>query len=328
MTGPARLVFLCMDAGDKHLIRQMAAEGQAPALRSLLEGGLVGDTESVDGFYEGATWPSFYTGMNPGRHGFHRLVQLRPGTYELVPVRPGDVAGAPPFWQVLSDAGRRVAVLDVPLAAPSQTLNGIHLVEWGSHDAAYGFRAWPSEVEGEVIRRFGRHPAGTRCDGERRSPKDFRDFSARLVAGVEAKCRLTRHYLEQGGWDFFGQVFTEGHCAGHQCWHLHDPAHPDHDPAFAAAAGDPVREVYRAIDGAIGEIVHAAGPDTLVVFLASHRMAPNRGADFLLDEMLFRLGVMVRPQAGTGARRPSAPERGAALARSAGRPPLPRSERL
>ena len=105
------------------------------------------------------------------------------------------------------------------------------------------------------------------------------------------------HYLRQGGWDFFGQVFTESHCIGHQCWHLHDAGHPAFDPAVTAVTGDPMREVYRAIDQGIGEILACVGPDTTVIVLLGHRMAHKFGAQFLLRRILAKLGVAVLQRA-------------------------------
>jgi len=78
MNPPAKIVFLAMDAGDKFLIQNWARDGTLPTMHSLLARGLVGETMSVEGLYEGSTWPSFYTGMNPARHGFHRLTQINP----------------------------------------------------------------------------------------------------------------------------------------------------------------------------------------------------------------------------------------------------------
>jgi predicted AlkP superfamily phosphohydrolase/phosphomutase len=92
----------------------------------------------------------------------------------------------------------------------------------------------------------------------------------------------------------FAQVFTEGHCAGHQCWHLHDPAHPNYDPKVVSLTGDPIREVYRAIDSAIGRILAHIDENTYVFFLATHRMAHNIGGNFMLDEILEKLNFKKR----------------------------------
>jgi predicted AlkP superfamily phosphohydrolase/phosphomutase len=296
----ARLLFLGIDAGSRDLIEAWAREGVLPTLRALMTRGIVGKTESLDGFFVGSTWPSFYTGVSPARHGIHSLVQLRPGTYELYRCYTGDFVKREPFWDHLSRAGQRVAICDVPLTGVSTDLNGIQMVEWGSHDANRGFRAWPRSLEREVRARFGVHPLTTSCDVDHRSPAEFVDFTRRLVDGVRKKAALTRHYLRRDAWDFFAQVFTESHCVGHQCWHLHDRRCPGWDAVSVAATGNPIRDVYVAIDEAIADILSDVGSETLVVVLASHGMAHRHGAQFLLRDILVRLraAAPAKPRGG------------------------------
>ncbi len=285
-------MFLAIDAGDRFLIQEWARDGTLPTMQSLLARGLIGETKSVEGLYEGATWPSFYTGVNPARHGFHRLTQIRPGTYEFYRCNPGECIKREPFWNRLSAAGKKVAVLDIPLTGVSKAIHGIQMVEWASHDSVYGFHTWPGELKRDVLNRFGLHPVKSSCDSRGRSPQDFCRFRDDLIDGVRKKCELTIHYMNQVGWDFFAQVFTEGHCAGHQCWHLHDPLHPDYVQEIVSVTGDPIREVYKAIDTAIGTILAHVDKNTIVFILATHRMAHNFGGNFLLEKILEKLGVL------------------------------------
>lgn len=282
---PAKVLVLGIDAANPVLIRRWAAEGTLPHLAALMARGVVGETLGVEGFLVGSTWPTMYTGTTPARHGYHYLVQLKPGTYEYDHPR----VRRAPFWTSLSQAGKRVAVIDVPLSELDASINGIHIVDWSGIEALDSFSASPPEVRDEVVARWG-YPLTHACDGFRRTESDFRSFIDALVHGVEMRAELTTHYLALGGWDLFMQVFTESHCAGHQVWHLHDPSHPAHDPAIARAIGDPLHRLYVAIDAAIGRVVAAAG-DTRVVVLAAHGMSFWYGAQFLLPEILVRLGV-------------------------------------
>jgi predicted AlkP superfamily phosphohydrolase/phosphomutase len=252
--------------------------------------GLVGELEGVRGFFVGSTWPSLYTGTSPASHGFHYLAQMVPGGYEFYRPAVDGLSLRPPFWWHLSRAGHRVAILDVPLTRLDPGLNGVQVVEWGGHDSVYGFQASPAPLARELRSRFGAHPLGPVCDGRRKTPRQYEAFLDALIQGVNTKADLTRHILDQGGWDLFVQVFTESHCVGHQCWHLHDPAHPAHDPSTAALTGDPLLRVYRAIDRAMGHILGSAG-DALVLVFSAHSMSHWFGAQFLLEEILFRLGV-------------------------------------
>ena len=163
------------------------------------------------------------------------------------------------------------------------------MVEWASHDGVYGFTTWPPELKSEVLRRFGRHPVRPNCDSYRRTPRDFQTFRNHLIKGVKKKAELTSYYLMKGGWDFFAQVFSECHCVGHQCWHLHEPGHPGYDPAVAPYLDDPIRDVYREIDRAIGKILAHVREDTMIIFLASHRMSHMFGGNFILSKILEKL---------------------------------------
>jgi predicted AlkP superfamily phosphohydrolase/phosphomutase len=286
-----KVLALAIDGGSPELLRRWAAEGVLPNLARLIGAGAHGVSRGLEHFFVGSTWPTLYTGTSPAEHGHHSLIQLRRGSYEYFDMADGDLVKRAPFWEHLSRAGRRVAILDVPLAKLSPDLNGIQTVEWGSHDAVYGFHGSTHELEREIEARFGTHPLGPTCDGVRRSAEDYDEFLRRLVAGVERKTQLTLALLQKESWDFCIQVFTESHCAGHQCWHLHDAAHPAHDAAIRSAIGDPLERVYRAIDHGIGEIATAAGDDLTLVVFSAHGMSYWYGAQLLLRDVLIRLAV-------------------------------------
>jgi predicted AlkP superfamily phosphohydrolase/phosphomutase len=309
---PAKLLILGIDAASPTLLRRWADEGQLPAIRGLMARGASGAVRGVKGFFIGSTWPSFYTGLSPAGHGFYRIEQLKSGTYDFY--RPLEVplgVGGTPFWRLASDAGRRVAVLDVPLTRLDPDLNGLQIVEWGSHDAVFGFRASRPDIARAVLSRVGAYPLPGPCDEVRGTAGDVERFVSGLELAVAKKTELTLDVLEREHWDLFVQVFTEAHCVGHQCWHIHDPAHPAHDPQLRAAVGDPLERVYRAIDRAVAATLDRAG-DAHVLLVSPHGMSHYRGAGFLLPDILVRLDVTARaPERRAGGQRAWAAARAA-----------------
>ena len=297
MTRPRKVYVFGLCAAEASLLLEGGRSGRLATFRDLLQRGLWGRTQSFPGLFEGVTWPSFSTGVGPGRHGVHSGEQLACGSYQVSRCRAGDELKAPPFWEALSRAGRKVCVLDVPHAPRSSDLNGIQLAEWGAHDAERDFSSWPPELAAEVTRDYGRHPWRASCDNERQG-EDFHRFAGALVQAIAEKERLTRDFLARDDWDFFVQVFTETHCVGHQCWHLAEPAHPRHDPDEAARAGDPIGMVYQALDETLGRLLQAVEEDAVVLVLASLGMGPSFGAHHLLDRVLLQLGVAAPPLAG------------------------------
>jgi len=285
-----RIIVLGLDAMSPKLMLDWVRDGTLPCIGSLLECGLSGSIEGLDGYFIGSTWPSFYTGVSPAKHGFHYQHQLVPGTYQLHDVADGEPTRCPPFWCRLGDAGLRVALLDIPLSRLDPAVNGIQVVEWGVHDDLYGPGTQPPELQSEIASKFGPHLVGAKCDGASRTATDYCEFTDRLVQSIATKTNLTRHLLARESWDLFVQVFSESHCVGHQCWHLHEVEHPGYDPTLAATSGDPVRRVYKALDNAISEIL-ADVSDATVIVMSAHGMTHWYGAQFLLRDVLIRLGA-------------------------------------
>src|SRR5947209_8625198 len=328
---------LSLDAADSKLVLELAQSGEMPAVARLLDDAAVVETRAPMGVFVGAIWPTIATANQPDRHRFMCWEEYRGGTYDYRETDPTMMRGTP-IWERLSDAGRRVAVLDVPHAI-ARPLNGAAVVEWGCHDRHFGPRSWPPELIGELAERHGRHfgsmpPPGrdqfAPCDyrhravGERSDEESLALFED-ICAGIENKRRVSLDLLDRGGWDLFLSVMGESHCVGHQLWHLHDPDHECHDPALARRlGGDPVREVYRRLDAVVGEHLARVGPDGTAYVLLAHGMSAHHDGTHLLDHVLDRLDWSLDAPNGFGAGTRAA----AAAARWIPRPVRARTLRL
>src|SRR6185437_14172452 len=91
-------------------------------------------------------------------------------------------------------------------------INGVQVIEWGAHDAFFGFSTLPPDVGTRIEALAGRHPAGSSCDASGRGAAEFREFTGALADGVRRKTVWSRELLSHGSWDLFMQVFTESHC--------------------------------------------------------------------------------------------------------------------
>jgi len=292
-----------LDAFDPGLARRWAAAGELPTLARLLEDGAHCTVRNPFGLFVGALWPSFASALRPDRTRFHCWDEIDPATYRwrLCPPKPELYA---PFWRRIGEAGRRVAAIDVPHARAAP-LNGIELFEWGCHDRHYGLHGFPGRLAEEVAAHVGLHPVfGLQGCRERhfapddfyarrgrfRTPAEERELVRAMVAGVETKGALLRALHRREDWDLFLAVFGESHAIGHQQWHLHDERHPRFDAgARDAAGGDPVLQVYRAIDSELGRLVAQVPPDAAILVHLSHGMTAHHDGTHLLDEVLLRL---------------------------------------
>jgi predicted AlkP superfamily phosphohydrolase/phosphomutase len=289
VASPTKVLFIGIDSADKDLILQWSSMGWLPTFSRLLEQSAWGFTTTPVGFYVGAVWPSFATGVSPARHGRYNFSQLKTGTYETYRYNIFDLEGER-FWDRLSASGKRVAIIDVPLTPPSERLNGIQITDWGVHKAHKPdvFYTYPATLVSEVKAEFGVNPI-PRCNHITRTPEGFQHFVEAMKARTTSKEQLSTKYLRQGNWDLFLTVFTEPHCVGHQCWHLHDARHVDHDHNLAESLGDPLLDTYRALDGSIGRLISEVDDDTYIFVYSSHGMGPQDGVGSFLDRILTRL---------------------------------------
>ncbi|MDZ4734716.1 MAG: alkaline phosphatase family protein [Rhodospirillaceae bacterium] len=284
----SRVLFIGVDAADRDLVARWADAGHLPTFLRLREQGATMDVDVPPVFYVGAVWPSFYTGWSAARHGRYCFKQFTPGTYRAEPVGP-DIIPAPSFWQKLDEAGRRTVVIDVPKARLAPLEHGVHVVDWGTHDPERaGFATSPKSLAAEIQARYGEEPVGN-CDRVVRTAAGYRQFVRNLGKRIDAKLAMTKHLMATQDWDALAVCFGESHCVGHQCWHLHDDGHERHRPAIASQVGDPVFDIYRALDTAVAALIEAAGADCRVFVLCSHGMGRHYDGGHLLKEALLRI---------------------------------------
>ena len=294
MSNP-EVIVLGLDGLESSLLRRWAAEGELPAMRELLETGRTGVGASPAGLGNDATWSSFNSGVNPGRTGRYFVRQVRPGSYRSDYLTADDVH-AEPFWNWISQAGRRVAAVDMPYAAVTP-LNGVAVADWLVHGPLYDhvIQTSPPDLARTILTSFGADPVGRSDRPGKRSPRQLQDLADGLISKTRLKSKFVESLLQNDSWDLMCVAYTDGHCAGHQFWHVHDPTYRDYDAAAAAQVGDLMLAVYKEIDTAVGELLSRTTPSTTVMAFTGPGMGPNHTASHILDDVLRRLEPDVAP---------------------------------
>jgi predicted AlkP superfamily phosphohydrolase/phosphomutase len=285
-----------LDACDKDLVTQWIREKQLPNLEKLLDVSTVGETENPRGLEAGGAITSFYFGSLPGQHGHYDANRrFDPETYDYGSYTEEDFQQQP-FWNVLADAGKNSVVVDPPYIPLPRHPNVTAVMNYGQHAPVPGTKRIelatnPPSLAQEIAEKFGTDPlGGFMCDHYRpRTMEQMQWFRDTLIERVRGRTAICKYLMDKEPWDFFLAVYGECHCIGHHAWHLHDPSHVDHDAAMAKELGDPMLDVYKAIDEAVGELWRKAdGRANLVVYL-THGMEKGYSGTRLLDRILVRL---------------------------------------
>ncbi len=296
MSGPARVACITLDAAEQSLLRQWVNQGLLPHFGKLLKESVTSATRNPEIIYSGTLWPSFNTGLWPGRHDNYFYLQPVSGSYGLRLFLPEHLS-VDSVWNAIEQEGHRIALIDVPKAMLARTSRALQVSFWGEHEVRHPLTCWPPSLEQEVRHIAGNDPVGS-CDLFRQRPQELRRLKDGLIERATRRADLALAMLARGPWDLFMVNFSEAHCAGHQLWATRDPNHPQYRSEFRALLGeDPLLEVYQAIDRSLGRIVDALGEDAFLLVLATHGMGPRYDANAALDSVLRRLDGIDIPKA-------------------------------
>jgi len=262
------LLIVGLDGATWDLMDPWIADGRLPTLARLRARGTWGPLASTVPPATLPSWTTFMTGVNPGKHGIFDFTRREPGSYGVRFVN-ATFRRAPSIWSRLSAAGRRVCVLGLPGTYPPEPVNGCMV---SGFDTPVTTRADASFVYppalAPVVMDLGGFPFAD-FQELHISPRWYGVARERLLRGIATKTRLARALLAREPWDCFLLLFGESDTVAHHFWHCADPQSPRFAPALAERFGGVVREVYEALDAALGSLL-ASAPGATVLLASDH----------------------------------------------------------
>lgn len=268
-TSPGRVAVIALDGGTFDLLGPWIEAGELPTLRRLLAEGVSGELASSVPPVTATAWNSFMTGQNPGQHGFYDFVVQDRQTHRFKPANAHVRRRA--FWDLLSEAGKRVVVLNVPTTYPPQPVNGVlisgFLTPPGRRDFVH-----PPELLPELEAKFGPYPLFFH------TPFETMVYSQAVVDAFLAECRrvletkfgVARYLLAREQPDFLLLHIFGGDQLSHGLWHVVDPGHPRHEGRTAAHQRSQMLDYFRHFDAEVGRLLEQLGARDMIMVMSDH----------------------------------------------------------
>ena len=224
------------------------------------------------------------TGVNPGRHGILNFVETDATEAKArssdanapVEVFPGGYAvtnasqiHAPTLWQRLTAAGKQIGVINMPMTYPPEPVNGFIISGMLTPPGASDFTYPPDlssqlngyEIELELSEREFDFPPG--------------QLVARATEIAGKRGRTALRLMQERPWDALFVIFTGTDRLQHRFWDALAPGSPsDDDPAGIEGLSGLLRSYYKLLDTLLGELMSAAGRDTLTIVMSDHGFGP------------------------------------------------------
>jgi predicted AlkP superfamily phosphohydrolase/phosphomutase len=249
-----RVLFLGFDGVPHSAITALMDAGDLPNMRRLAhEGGLL-QMDSVVPTISSVAWSSFMTGCNPGRHSIYGFIDRTVGTYDVFLPNARSMT-APTLWEHLSQAGKRVFVMGIPITYPPRKVNGI-LVS-GFLATELDRATYPERVAADL------KAMGYVIDVDAWKAREDRDaFMTDLENAFQKRWEVAREFLGREDWDFFAVHFMDMDRLQHFFWaDWEDGAEP-----FASR----FKQFYLLMDEIVGELSQLVDKRTSLVVMSDH----------------------------------------------------------
>ena len=324
-SGRGRVLLIGIDAATLRVIRPMLQEGRLPNLAEIARDGISGPLRSHMPLLSPRIWTSIATGKMPHRHGIKGFARKSRGKGKQL-FLSSDRRG-PALWNIASEAGFSVAVINWWTTYPVEKINGVmvsdhllaanvegQLAVTGAGTVMDAPTVWPPEWQPRI------ESLRTR---PRRLTAVTNPFDARRLLPVgTSRERLARYYeddetitrialeVERELRPDLLMVFLPGiDRVSHFLWGAIEP--PSKYPEWQrmseevrASSAEALRSYYAFTDALIGRLVAGYGPRDLVMVVSDHGFEPGQKFRDLtgvhesakaVNGVIFARGPRIRP---------------------------------
>lgn len=264
---PLRVAVIGLDGGTFDLIKPWVDAGHLPTFKKLMDNGAWGELRSTMPPITAPAWSSFITGKNPGNHGLIDFVFRRPDSYSVSPVN-ATIRQGRSLWSLLSEGGKRVLVMNVPVTYPPEAVHGSLITGLMTPSVNSNFTHPPSLAESLRKEGYRIHSPQSYARG------NLDKFIASIDEVTEIQLKSLRRLMAAEPWDFMMYVFRGPDRMQHGLWHFMDENHPLHGAPSTAVYQHAIRNHYQLIDKHLAELLDSFDEQTLLIMMSDHGFGP------------------------------------------------------
>jgi predicted AlkP superfamily phosphohydrolase/phosphomutase len=277
-SGKRKVLILGLDGSTWDLFSRFAEDGTMPNLRAFIKRGVSAELVTAVPPVTATSWTTFFTGLNPGKHGVFEFLLRRRGLSEHAVTERNPFGEIPvnstlrdgmPIWELAGQAGLKSVIVSVPITYPPEKINGCmisgFLTPFGRRDFVH-----PPSLLAEIESRFGPYRLYHR---QVYSKKGVNSVLDELFDVLDFNIKVTRYLMETQDWNLFFSHFWGTDRAQHELWHLLDPDHPRYDRAEGEVYGPRLKRFYNELDRGLGQILGDVG-EANVIIASDHGFGP------------------------------------------------------
>lgn len=277
-----RTVIFGVDGLTFRVLHPLIERGELPHFQRLSQEGYEAVLESQYPPLTPPAWISLFTGLKPARHGVYDYWSYEERGDGLPPAVSVNTRrrGGKAIWNILSEYGKRVLIVNVPMTYPPEPVNGVMISGYLTPEGCDNY-TYPLNFKEEVQRIA----PGYTIDLDLHSIFNGKphEENTRLINATlhmtKLRIKLLEQLLREQPWDFCYIVFVGADRLQHPLWE------------DIIALDSLAIEYYRLLDVCLGLIVEQLEPEDCLFVVSDHGF---QGVDrcFDINEYLYSKNML------------------------------------
>jgi predicted AlkP superfamily phosphohydrolase/phosphomutase len=249
-----RLFVLSIDGVPYTLLKQLIDSKELANFSRLASEAEFRQMDSVYPTVSAVAWTSYVTGKQPGKHGLYGFVERRPGTYDItIPLSTS--IRSKTIWEVLSEAGRRVFGMNVPVTYPPRDVNGILISDFLCPNIE---KAAASREVCDYLKSIN-----YQIDADAMLARKSRELMlASVHEALDRRMEAMFHFLAGEKWDYFHTHVMETDRLCHFLLAKYEAGDAKYAGEFLG--------FFRRLDGYLGRLMDAMPADGALLVMSDH----------------------------------------------------------
>ena len=278
-----RAVIFGVDGLSFRVLHPLIQRGDLPNFARLQREGVEADFISAVPAVTPPAWMSLVTGMKPAKHGVFDFWEFDVNSPTLQSRLVTHRKGGKAIWNILSEYGKRVVVLNVPLTYPPDPVNGVMVSGLMTPSIQSPF-TFPNMLKDELFKVVPDYridlstekiPAGQFVDG--------------VLDMTEKRIQLQEHLLSEHEWDFAFLSYVGPDRIQHRIWEDIEELDPH------------ATRYFRLLDDALGRVLNRLTAEDALFVVSDHGFVGARKW-FYINEYLCRRNLLKRGSSVESAR--------------------------
>ena len=270
----AKVFVLGLDGVPYSFLKKETDHGNLPHLAEMFQQGTLRRMHSVYPTVSSVAWTTYATGENPAGHNIFGFVDRIPDPFTIrIPTARDRKAQT--LWQNLSQAGRRVIVINVPLTYPPEPVNGILVSGFLCTDINKS--SYPPDFSNHLKSKA--YVIDVDAWLARKSKGEFMD---KLHQAMEKRFEIAFALMEEEKWDFFQLHIMETDRLFHFFWEDLE-TRGEYDPQ--------IESFFDKLDGFIGQVEQRLSGKDGFLILSDHGFCGIK-AEVQLNVWLEKEGLL------------------------------------